>query len=164
MFIHNWYSPEDFKKQATWEYEMMEGSILEHGMKEPICIRPQFDTGDYEMWDGSHRMVCVKHILLTQYPHIDINEVLIPCILREDFDAQAKEYEFIKKRQKEFYSELDTDKLKYKGAVAVPDKDVSHFLEYYFRKNKYREMIMIMYYFSKLRQYHKGFVMYLINI
>ena len=127
MFIHNWYSPEDFKKQATWEYEMMEGSILEHGMKEPICIRPQFDTGDYEMWDGSHRMVCVKHILLTQYPHIDINEVLIPCILREDFDAQAKEYKFIKKRQKEFYSELDTDKLKYKGAVAVPDKDVSHF-------------------------------------
>ena len=62
MFIHYWYSPEDFKKQATWEYEMMEESILEHGMKEPICIRPQFDTGDYEMWDGSHRMVCVKHI------------------------------------------------------------------------------------------------------
>tara|TARA_B100000287_G_scaffold49800_1_gene44125 strand:+ start:705 stop:2087 length:1383 start_codon:yes stop_codon:yes gene_type:complete len=132
MFIHNRYNPEDFEKQLTWkyEYEILEESILKYGMKEPICVKPLLDMGDYhspdyQMLDGSHRMVCIKHILLTQYPHIDINEVLIPCILREDFDKQ--QHEFVKKRHNEFDVEVVTNKLKYRGAVAVPDKRVSHF-------------------------------------
>jgi len=72
MFIHNRYNPEDFEKQLTWkyEYEILEESILKYGMKEPICVKPLLDMGDYhspdyQMLDGSHRMVCIKHILLT---------------------------------------------------------------------------------------------------
>jgi len=127
MFIHNWYSAEDFEQQAAWDYEIMEESILKYGLKEPICLRPVHPNGDYEMWDGSHRIACIKHILLTRYPDIDINEVLIPCIFREDFDAQAKEYEFIKERQERLKSEVNFDLYMFRGAVAVPDVDVNYF-------------------------------------
>ena len=127
MFIHNWYSAEDFEKQENWEYELMEESILKHGLKEPIMIRPRFDTGDYEMWDGSHRMVTIKHILLTRHPEVDINEVEIPCIERETFEDQLDEYYKVKDRAKEFEKTIDFGMERYKGATAFPDVEVNEF-------------------------------------
>lgn len=127
MFIHNWYSAEDFEKQENWEYELMEESILKYGLKEPLCIRPAHPNGDYEMWDGSHRVVCIKHILLTRYSDIDINEVLIPCIFRETFEDQLEEYYKLKDRAVKFEKTVDFEMEKYKGAIAVPDRDVHEF-------------------------------------
>jgi hypothetical protein len=127
LFIHNWHSPDDFEKQEEWNYDKMEYTILKYGMKEPLCIRPQFDTGDYEMWDGSHRSATIKYIVLTQYPELDLDEVLVPCIIRNDFEAQAAEYELIKQRQDKFYDSVDFSNFIFRGARAVPDNKLQQF-------------------------------------
>jgi len=65
-------------KKSGIEYQEMLDSIREHGLWQPILVRP-LDSGEFEVVEGSWRYTCCKQLRLKT----------IPCIIRNLTDEQV---------------------------------------------------------------------------
>jgi ParB/RepB/Spo0J family partition protein len=65
--------------KRTVEYRELKDSIKEHGLWQPILVRPVSGSGNYEVVDGFYRYNCCKELRLES----------IPCLIRELTDKEV---------------------------------------------------------------------------